>query len=578
MSAPNPIPASYDPDVVPVAAANGAVGHPDLVGHTDRLQRRLWSPRPGVWCYVGNGLSNQTFIEGPAGLIAIDSGECVEEMAAALRAVRAETSTPVVAVIYTHFHYVSGTRALFDAGVDESIPIWGHAGIVGNLQAYGIELSAVAGRGLVHQFGINLPAEGPDALVNVGLGLAYRTADHAPFTPGFVPPTDTFSEPVSIELAGLRVDMTPAPSDADDNITIWFPDLGVCVNNIVWPTLFNVFAIRGEEYRDPRVLLNGLDHIAGLGAEHLLGAHGPPLSGAEHIATEVTAYRDSIQFLWDQTVRGINRGLTTDELTSFVSLPDRFKGSYLTRQFYGLAEHHVRQIHAGLRGWFDGDETRFLPLPPADRCRRLIDGFGGADAVRAQAQAALDDLDLRWALELAGWLVHVEVDARGRADGGTPEDRALLAAVLRAVAQHTTASNIRNWSLTRALELEGALDNTRYRTHRIASHTVMTNHLAVSLHGLRVFVDPAAAGDRTVHAALSAGDETAGLLLRGGVAVPTDGVGAGLAAHTDKASWAAILAAKTTLSNELDAGSVTSDDPDALKAFFGCFDHPGLAA
>ena len=46
--------------------------------------------------------------------------------------------------------------------------------------------------------------------------------------------------------------MTPAPSDADDSITIWFPELGVCVNNIVWPALFNIYAIRGEEYRDPQ--------------------------------------------------------------------------------------------------------------------------------------------------------------------------------------------------------------------------------------------------------------------------------------------------------------------------------------
>ena len=45
------------------------------------------------------------------------------------------------------------------------------------------------------------------------------------------------------------MEFTPAPSDADDSITIWFPDLGVCVNNLAWPALFNVFAIRGEEYR-----------------------------------------------------------------------------------------------------------------------------------------------------------------------------------------------------------------------------------------------------------------------------------------------------------------------------------------
>ena len=59
---------------------------------------------------VGNGLSNQTFVEAPDGIIAIDTGESVQEMAAALAALREHTDRPIVAVIYTHFHYVAGTR------------------------------------------------------------------------------------------------------------------------------------------------------------------------------------------------------------------------------------------------------------------------------------------------------------------------------------------------------------------------------------------------------------------------------------------------------------------------------------
>ena len=55
-----------------------------------------------VWCQVGNGLSNQTFIEGPEGLIVIDTGESIEEMNASLSAVREYCSAPVAAVIYTH--------------------------------------------------------------------------------------------------------------------------------------------------------------------------------------------------------------------------------------------------------------------------------------------------------------------------------------------------------------------------------------------------------------------------------------------------------------------------------------------
>jgi len=580
-------PDSFTADARPVIdGPAGQRAHRALVEHSDRLARKLWAPRPGVWCLVGNGLSNQTFIEGPDGLIAIDTGESTQEMADALAELRQHTSAPIVAVIYTHFHYVSGTRAVLDeAGRPEgtSFEVWGHEGIVGNRQRYGLEVSAAAGRGLVHQFGISLPPEGEDALVNVGLGRFFRDPGHAPFTDGFIAPDhtisrDTGSEPTAATIAGLAVEFTPAPSDADDNITIWFPELQVCVNNHVWPSLFNVFAIRGEEYRDPRILLTGLDHIAGLGSEHLLGAHGPPLSGAEHIASEVVDYRDAIQFLWDQTVRGINRGLTMDELTEQVQLPSRFERSYLTRQFYGLVEHHVRQIHIGLRGWFDGYEPSLFPTPQRDRHQRLIDGFGGVEVVRTKAREALAGGETRWALELASWLVRSEIDAEtGRIDGGTPDDRSLLAEVLRTIGQRTTSSNARNWCLTRARELEGGLDLARHRVHRFGRGTVLANPLASSVGALRVVLDPerAAGLHREVRWELSDG-QRAGLLIRDGVAVPTDGSAAELAIELSAETWADVLAAKTTLTEGIDDGRITTANPAAVRDFFACFDNTGL--
>ena len=39
-----------------------------------------------------------------------------------------------------------------------------------------------------------------------------------------------------------------------------------------------------------------------------------PISGAETVRTALTDYRDSIQFLWDQAVRHINRGALSADL------------------------------------------------------------------------------------------------------------------------------------------------------------------------------------------------------------------------------------------------------------------------
>jgi hypothetical protein len=168
--------------------------------------------------------------------------------------------------------------------------------------------------------------------------------------------------------------------------------------------LFNVFAIRGEEYRDPRVLIPGIDNIIKWAPEYLVATHGPALVGQDNIREKSTRYRDSIQFMWDQAVRGINKGWTADELSSRITLPDMYDVDYLTSERYGVTEHHLRQIFMGLRGWFDGDEAKLFPEEPQSRYEKLIAGFGGRAAVAAQCAAALAADDVRWATELGTWL------------------------------------------------------------------------------------------------------------------------------------------------------------------------------
>lgn len=556
-------------------APNGQRAHPDAIAHNARLTRKLHALGDHA-CLVGNGLSNQTFVEGPEGLIVIDTGECIEEMAAALAAVRAETTAPIVACIYTHFHYVSGTKALNAETAD--FPIWGHAGIEANLARFGGEVSPRSSRGLVHQFGVMLPDEGQDGLVNVGLGNFFRNPDHAPYTPGYLPATDTFDGPTETTLAGLTVRLLPAPSDATDSVTIHFPELDLAINNLLWPALFNVFAIRGEEYRDPRILLNGLDELHGLHVEHLGGTHGPPISGRDEIARRVRDYRDSIQFLWDQTVRGANRRLTFDELIDFVQLPDGFAGHFTTEQYYGVAEHHIKQIYTGLFGWFDEDEARLFPTPAPERAKRLIAGFGGVEAVRGEVDQALEANDFRWALELASWLVRCERNAAGRADAGAPEDRQRLAAALRGVAYSCRSANIRNWCLTRALELSGDLNLERFRQHRFRAEA-LAGPIAASVALLRVILDPARAAGIDQSMTVRFDDGTrAGLHIRNCVAVPTAGDADGLRIETTRAAWTSILGGKLGLAQAIEEGSVETADPAAARAFFACFDLATFAS
>lgn len=552
-----------------VTDAQGRIAHRSLHEHSERLLPRMYEVGDGVWCLVGNGLSNQTFIRAPQGVIAIDTGESVEEMQSAMKKLRRFCQEPVVAVIYTHFHYVNGTTAITENEPVEAI--WGHERISYNLSRSGTEIAPTYTRGLIEQFGIHLPEEGSDGVVNVGLGLAYRMAHHAPSTAGHVPADHIFSGDDSVMVAGLEMKVRHAPSDADDSVTLWFPELRVAVHNLVWPALFNVFAIRGEEYRDPRLLVEGIDHLRSLDANYLIATHGPPMEGAQEIHRRVTAYRDSIQFLWDQTVRWTNKGATGPELAHRIQLPSIYDEDWLTKQHYGLAEHHVRQIRSGLFGFFDGDPTGVLPLDTAEEAERMISAMGGAEQVRELCADALEgsENDLRWAISLAARLAN-----RPQV---TQVDRQLLADALRIAAQRTTSSNLRNWCLTRALDLEGHIDGARLNTHRFSRRQVERWPIRTAVSILRVLVDPAALTGIDLRLTVELDGERTGIHFRNHVACPTDGEDGDAVLSGTRAIWDQILTGSMDLQSAMSSGDVSLDgDTAAATEALKAIDHPGF--
>lgn len=549
----------------------GQMAHVKHAEQSEILRREFYEVCTGVWTLVGNGLSNQTFIEGPDGIIAIDTGESTQEMREAIAELRKVTSRPIVAVMYTHFHYVGGTAAVFeDCDDSANIEIFGHEKVAFNRARTATEIATTYGRGLVEQFALMLPENGPDGLVNVGLGHFYRNPAHAPYTTTFIPPTTTFGASATLQVAGLTVEVTHAPSDADDSVTYWFSSLGVAVHNLVWPVLFNIFAIRGEEYRDPQILIRGVDHLLSLQAEHLVATHGPPMSGAASITERVTKYRDALAFIWDQTVRLTNRGHTSSDIGHLVSLPVECDDDFMTSERYGVTEHHARQIRHGLFGWFDGDESQLFPLPSDERSRRMITGFGGRDQVRTLVREAINSNDLRWATEMATWLVH--------SGESSPEDQQLLADCLRTIGQRSSAANIRVWCLTRALSLEGKIDTSRLYQHRFNRRQILSSPIESSVHILRVLVDDRRAQGIDCHIAFDFGAAgMTGLHIRNCIACPTSGSQATQRLSCTLETWADVLTGKLSLTDGISSRRIElTGDVNVMRRALAIFDIEGL--
>ena len=60
----NQIPQSFSPGDT-ATGPEGQLAHPLTIEHTKRLERKLYAIGDRAWCMVGNGLSNQSFVEGP---------------------------------------------------------------------------------------------------------------------------------------------------------------------------------------------------------------------------------------------------------------------------------------------------------------------------------------------------------------------------------------------------------------------------------------------------------------------------------------------------------------------------------
>ncbi len=227
---------------------------------------------------------------------------------------------------------------------------------------------------------------------------------------------------------------------------MWLPEKSVLLpGDNIYKAFPNLYTIRGTAYRDVRVWVDSLDRMRQLAPEHLVPSHTGPLSGASAVQAVLTDYRDAIQFVHDQTIRGMNQGLTADELAVRIRLPGHLAASPWLQEFYGTVAWSVRNIFSGHLGWFDGNPARLYPLPPRDEAARWADLAGGYEPLVAAAEAALARNDYQWVLEITDRLL--------RLDPTDPRPRNARVTALTALGEQQGNPNARHYYLTAAAEL-----------------------------------------------------------------------------------------------------------------------------
>jgi alkyl sulfatase BDS1-like metallo-beta-lactamase superfamily hydrolase len=423
-----------------------------LTDHARTMEQGVYQVAEDFYVAVGYGNANMTMVVGSDSVILIDSMENAEAAREALADLRKVSSSdkPIKALIYTHSHpdHSSGSRGLLDPSDVESghVEIYAHERLAAGMQG-NPSLGIMSPLRLAYSFGWDLEP-GAEGLVEVGLGPLLRDG-----TTGFLPPTSTFHGTLDIEVAGIRVHLREAPSEADDELVLWFPVQGVLhvADVIQGECLANLYALRGA-VRDIRQWIGAVDLLRGFDAQALVFGHGRPLTGQDEVRELLTAYRDAMQYLHDQTVRLMARGLTPDELVEVVAeLPPRLRDHPWLGEFYGTVKQTVRQIYYNAFGWFEGDPTFLDPLPRSQRSARYVAAMGGRDAVVATATQAHADGELRWTAEILTHLLRLDSDDQPA--------RQLKADALRRLGYQASNPMWRNNYLMAAKELDGTLDH-----------------------------------------------------------------------------------------------------------------------
>jgi alkyl sulfatase BDS1-like metallo-beta-lactamase superfamily hydrolase len=354
----------------------------------------------GIW--LSEGLSNAYLVATREGRVVVNTGMGFEAPVHK-RNFDEVAAGPVRAIVLTqgHVDHVGGVDLFREPGT-EIIAQAGNAAQQADdarIQRFRVRRSAFA-------FG--------EAIARANAWIREHVGGRAPAQSRPVP-TLVFEDRHAFELGGVRFELLATPGgETTDSLVVWLPEPRVCFTGNVFGALFghfpNLVTMRGDRYRDALRFVASLERVRALEPDVLLPGHHGPVVGRETIERELLRLRDAVQYVHDETVRGMNEGRDVFSLMQSVRLPPELE----VGEGYGKVAWGVRAIWESYAGWFHGRRTSELyPAEPVAAQPELVALAGGAGPVaeRARERAAAGELVL--ALQLAEAALAAEPHHRG---------------------------------------------------------------------------------------------------------------------------------------------------------------------
>jgi alkyl sulfatase BDS1-like metallo-beta-lactamase superfamily hydrolase len=190
------------------------------------------------------------------------------------------------------------------------------------------------------------------------------------------------------ELGGTTFEIIAVPgAETNDSLIVWLPQDKICFTGNLFGCPFghfpNLVTIRGDRYREALVVANAVETVRALEPELICYGHHGPVIGKQLIQDELTALYQAINYVHDETVKGMNEGKDVHTLMSEITLQPAME----VGQGYGKVNWSVRAIWESYGGWFHHRSTTELySVPQSSVASDIVELAGGAVAILARAQ------------------------------------------------------------------------------------------------------------------------------------------------------------------------------------------------
>ncbi|WP_323809709.1 alkyl sulfatase dimerization domain-containing protein [Sphingobium baderi] len=204
-------------------------------------------------------------------------------------------------------------------------------------------------------------------------------------------PLTTFADALGFTCSGRRYQLISLPSgETLDALALWLPDERTLFTGnwagAIHGALPNFYTARGDRDRSIPRWLQDCDRLLALEPDLLITGHEQPIAGANRIRHDLGKVRDAVQFIHDETVKGMVKGDSLPDILAALVLPEN-----LAPRDGRCPPHWIaRSVWEEYAGWFRQERTSELyPTPASAIWPELVEMAGGAAALATRAQAHL---------------------------------------------------------------------------------------------------------------------------------------------------------------------------------------------